>query len=101
LVCKDNKCVTKEEANLEAPTVAITSPSGTVTTKSTQLTVTTNISATCKYMDITNGGSFEPSNFAGSGMTMSSSGYTHVATLNSLAETTNNNTTGDCKKLIM
>ena len=94
LVCEDGTCT--EETAAEAPTVSVTAPTGTVTAKTAQLTVTTNLSATCKYMDITAGGSYTAANFSGSGMTMSSSGYTHVATLNSLANTAS--TSSDCKK---
>ncbi len=92
LICQDGTCVDEEDAdkNLEAPTVTINSPSGTVTAKTAQLSVTTSLNAMCKYMDITEGGSFTASNFSGSGMTMSSSGYTHIATLNSLADTAAN-----------
>jgi len=98
LICQSGKCVNEAEANLEAPTVAITAPMGTVNSKTAQLSVTTNIPANCKYMDITNGGSFNPSSFAGSGMTMASSGYTHIATLSSLADTAANTASSDCKK---
>jgi len=100
LICQNGKCVNEAEANLEAPTVAITAPMGTVNSKTAQLSVTTNIPANCKYMDITNGGSFNPSSFAGSGMTMASSGYTHIATLSSLADTAANTASSDCKRRI-
>jgi len=80
------KAAKEAEAVKAVPTVKIESPSGTVTTKTADLKVTTNIKATCKYLD-SKTGSFTSSNFDGNGMTMSDGdGYSHTATLSNLTE---------------
>ncbi|UMX48094.1 MAG: hypothetical protein L7H18_00945 [Candidatus Nealsonbacteria bacterium DGGOD1a] len=92
---------TEDKANEEeqkkqdgtAPKVTVNSPKDTISTKTAELNVTTDIGATCKYMDSKNG-SFSASNFSGNGMAMSGSGgTTHTVTLGNLTE----GTADDCK----
>ncbi|MFZ3074034.1 MAG: hypothetical protein WA093_02805 [Minisyncoccales bacterium] len=99
---EDNQASTTEDkANEEeqkkqdstAPKVTVNSPKDTISTKTAELNVTTDIGATCKYMDSKNG-SFSASNFSGNGMAMSGSGgTTHTVTLGNLTE----GTASDCK----
>lgn len=93
LVCVDGKCVTEEEAeeNSKTPTVAISSPSGAITTKTAQLSVTTDIAANCKYM-LNQQGGLSAGNFDGAGMVLSGAGGTsHSATLSDLTSITATN----------
>lgn len=90
LVCLDGKCVTEEDAEEKeeqekqdktAPKVTISSPSGTINTKTAELSVSTDIEAECKYM-LSRDGSFN--DFSG-GMFMGGGGGTsHTATLSNL-----------------
>jgi len=61
LVCEDGTCITKqqqkeqkdkEKANTTPPTVAVTSPTGTVTKESADLKAITNIKSNCTYTDV-------------------------------------------------
>jgi len=93
LVCVDKKCVKKEDADKQkeeekqnsiAPNVTISSPSGTIDTKTAQLSVTTDIAANCKYM-LNQEGGLSAGNFDGAGMVLSGAGGTsHTATLSNL-----------------
>ena len=99
LVCLDGECVTEEDAEEKeeqekqdktAPKVTISSPSGTINTKTAELSVSTDIEAECKYM-LSRDGSFN--DFSG-GMFMSGGGgKSHTATLSNLTGVT----AADCK----
>jgi len=104
LVCVDGKCVKKEDAEKDkqkkeeqekqdktAPNVNISSPSGTINTKTAQLSVTTDIPANCKYM-LNQEGGLSAGNFDGAGMALSGTGGTsHNATLSNLTNITATN----------
>ena len=86
LVCKDGTCMTKaaaaaaDKADNTAPTVSITSPTGTVKDKAADLKATTNLKATCTFSNTCG-------NNTVTGMTMNTSdGYSHTATLSSLSK---------------
>lgn len=97
LVCVEGECVTEEDArkkekeNNTAPQVNISSPTGTIEAKTTELRVSTDIAANCKYM-LGRDGSFN--DFNSGGMTMGGSGGTsHTATLSNLT----NDSAQNCK----
>lgn len=74
----------QKEEDSKAPNVNISSPSGTITTKTAQLSVTTDIAANCKYM-LNQEGGLSAGNFDGAGMVLSGTGGTsHNATLSNL-----------------
>ncbi|MFZ3100078.1 MAG: hypothetical protein WA103_02485 [Minisyncoccales bacterium] len=87
---EDEEKKEEEEQNKTAPKVTISSPSGTVDTKTAELSVSTDIEADCKYM-LSRDGSFN--DFSG-GMFMSGGGgKSHTATLSNLTGAT----VTDCK----